>query len=145
MGSGPQEQEHRLTSTGVSTPSLFPDGKPLCVPTEEIARLYFEEHLPLAQVASRVGVSAHTVRARLLSAGCVLRPRSAGSKPVVPISELVRLYIDERLSLEKVAQKVGYSGGAVVGERLRRAGYNLRTPRTARRGADRLVDQPLFR
>ena len=47
----------------------------------EIVRLYFEEHLTLIEVGTRLGVSSDTVRKRLMAAGYEMRKKGGSRHP----------------------------------------------------------------
>ena len=89
--------------------------------TAELARLYFDEGLTLAQVGARVGLNRTSVSTRLRYAGYRLR---AGTHPRLELDadQLARLHLDEGLTLAQVAVRVG-ADKRTVRMNLAEAGY----------------------
>jgi len=97
------------------------------VATAELARLYFEEGLPVKKIGDMFGMGELSVAQRLKNAGFTLRQRQGGRRPSVPLSELERLYFTEKMSANEVGTTVGLDG-ETVRKRLRNAGHALRKP-----------------
>lgn len=101
---------------------------------ETVRRLYHNEKLSTIEIGVRFGYHPITVCIFMRKHGIPKRSRSAAQrlryskqpKVEVDVSELVRLYYDERLSLEAVGKRVGCSK-QTVRLRLIGAGYVLRT------------------
>ena len=97
------------------------------VDIHQIKYLYFEKQLTLKQVGARMGVSATTVGAKLKAAGYSLRSRSKGRSSRwtdADVSEMERLYSEEKLSLKAVAERFNCSS-VTIGDVLKKRG-NLR-------------------
>ena len=90
------------------------------VDTGEIVRLYTEEGLRAAAIASRLGCSPSIVYARLSDAGV---PRSRRAR--LDREELVRLYVDEGWSTSRIGRELAVAPQTVA-RHLREAGIALR-------------------
>src|SRR5882724_4312219 len=101
------------------------------VDTAELARLYFEERLPVKKIGDKLGISAASVWDRLMRAGFKLRKHRGGPVAKASVAELSKLYFDDGLSANQVGEKVGI-GGETVRKRLRNAGFTLRPVTEAR-------------
>lgn len=97
---------------------------------KEMARLYFDEGLSLMEVGEEIGVSHDTVRTKLMEAGYTLR-KSNRPRVHFDISEMVRLYFKEELSLAEVGDRMG-TNGVTIRNKLIEAGYTLRKPNRGR-------------
>jgi predicted DNA-binding protein YlxM (UPF0122 family) len=98
----------------------------------EIRRLYEDELYSLRQIAEIVGVSHQSVHNHLRNAGVRLRYRGGASrlvvkKPEIEAAVLIGTYVDQRLSVEKVAERLGKSKHAVR-KSLQAHGIKLRRP-----------------
>lgn len=76
----------------------------------------------LAKAARALGVSPSTVKRRLVNAGVAQRPRSEVAREAMQAyavdgdrrAEVIRLYVDEGLSQEQVARRLGMARGTVA-------------------------------
>jgi len=104
---------------------------------DQIVHAYVKEGLTLKEVGRRFDLSAERVRQILRGAGAKARPRGAdakvrGERLKGRNLEIVRLYVEERLTLAKIGARVGLSPGRtsqVVGT----AGVSRRRPGVAGR------------
>lgn len=80
----------------------------------ELEHLYLNEQLPLAEIASRLGVSKQGVHYRLVRAGVKMRPRSRKHESRIDLDKLRHLLLDRGLSLPMAAAELGVSRYAVV-------------------------------
>jgi DNA-binding transcriptional regulator LsrR (DeoR family) len=99
----------------------------------DLAAAYFEEHLSANQIAAEFGISATTVRRQLAAAGFKLRSNSesqalAGSQRDKRLDEILYLYYQRGFGAHTIEKITGINDCTVL-NRLRRAGYRLRTPR----------------
>lgn len=78
----------------------------------EARRLYVDEGLSLAECARRMGVSNVGVRGALRRQGVRIRSQSE-QQTKINAGEAIRLYVDERLSLEECGQRLGVTGAGV--------------------------------
>lgn len=86
--------------------------KPL-IDNEELKRLYENENMSSTQLAGKFGISRVTVINRLRKAGASIR--SAIRRSAVVDHELAaRLYREEKLSVKKVAVKIGVSASDIT-------------------------------
>jgi DNA-directed RNA polymerase specialized sigma24 family protein len=105
----------------------------------ETVRLY-RSGLSTTEVAARMEVVPSTVRYRLIRAGEPLRePGGRSSVNAAQVAEMVRLYDEQSLSLQDVADAVGVEA-TTVRRQLKRAGVPLRGPGRPRLG-DAVLDQ----
>lgn len=96
------------------------------ITTAEIARLYFEDGLPIKKVANKVGIGHTAVARRLRAAGLNLRPgKGGGPRPKVPLDRLVSMYFSDELSTSQIGEIVGLTA-ETIRIRLRNAGHELR-------------------
>ena len=103
----------------------------------ELVRLYFKEHLSLAAVGERLGVSYCTVRRRLIAAGYTLRKTSESGRAQrrsrftdAEIQEMQRLYCEEEQSSGDIAARYKCAG-VTVREYLKGLGVRLRAGKEA--------------
>ena len=104
----------------------------------EIVRCYFEERLSLSKIGDRMGVANTTIRTRLLKAGYTLRKpyevahlRGRPSKfTEADLSEMERLYSEEELTLQEVAERLD-STAMTVRDKLKKRGIPVRTGKEA--------------
>ena len=105
----------------------------------EMVRLYFEEHLSLAEVGKRLGVSHDTVRERLLTAGYQTRKRGESRHlqksrgrifTEAELSQMKRLYCEEELSSAAIASILKCSN-LTIRTHLKQQGVQLRTVKEA--------------
>lgn len=77
-----------------------------------LERLYVTERLSLAAIAAKVGVSAESVRHRLVEFGIDRHPAQRRFAVDVPEEELRRLYEVEKLGVKDIAAQIGatYNG-----------------------------------
>ena len=133
-------KQHGLPLRSISEAHNNRFGRDPKVPLDitEIVRLYFEERLSLAGVGERMGASGTTIREKLLKAGHTLRtPYEIAHLGVRPskfteadVSEMERLYVQEELPLQKVAERFNCPA-VTVGNKLKERGIRLRTAREA--------------
>lgn len=91
-------------------------GGRLTISCGELRRLYLEEGLGLATLAARLGCSAPTVGRRLRE--CGIRTRSGRFRACEVSPEvLARLYLEERLALRVIAERLGVSVSTVNSRR----------------------------
>ena len=107
---------------------------------EDIVRLYFQEHLTLGEVGTRLGVTGTTVRTRLIAAGYT--PRSVKeAQQLAEVgqfsrftdtdrAEMKRLYCEEEQSLAEIADRYNCSD-VTVRAHLKEIGVRLRTYKEA--------------
>ena len=105
----------------------------------EIVRLYFEEHLTLAEVGKRLGISFYTVRGRLIAMGYERRKGGRPRDPLKPrtckftdaeLSEMKRLYCEAEQTLAEIAYRYDCSDVAVM-TYLKQQGVRVRTVKEA--------------
>jgi transposase-like protein len=75
----------------------------------EIARLYCDEGLSTAAIARELGWSASAIRSRLVALGIARRTPWARNAVSCDPADLVRLYVEEGLSLSAIAARYGCS------------------------------------
>ena len=98
------------------------------------AYLYFEDGWSTNDIAARFGIGATTVRRTLQAAGYELRTNSESqtlrnADRDLRLEEIVELYFDKHLSAKEIERRLGIND-CVVLNRLRRAGYKLRAPKS---------------
>jgi predicted DNA-binding protein YlxM (UPF0122 family) len=98
----------------------------------QLERWYVDDHLSVAEIARRLSRSDHWVRTVLIRAEISFRRRS-----LPEITELARLYIENKLSTREIAARFGVSQ-AKVWRALRDGGV----PRRARGGQAPVVGSP---
>jgi DNA-binding CsgD family transcriptional regulator len=91
---------------------------------DELTRLRVEEGLSLAAIANRLNTHKHRVSRELKSYG-IDGPRAVRPPDPLDHAELRRLYVDERLPVEKVAARMGV-GVRKIRTDLDRAGIEVR-------------------
>ena len=79
------------------------------LPAGELVSLYCDEALSTAAIAQRLGWSQSAIRSRLVQLGITRRTPWARNAVTCDLEEVVRLYVDDGLSLEAVAARVGCS------------------------------------
>ena len=99
---------------------------------DELVRLYFEKQLPLAVIGAQKGTSGTTIRSKLLKAGYTLRSDRIRSSKFTDtdVSEMERLYLEEELALQTIAERFKCTA-VTVGTRLKKRGIRLRNPKQA--------------
>ncbi|WP_163512206.1 hypothetical protein [Fodinicola acaciae] len=91
-------------------------------------RLYEDDKLTLEQTAEAMAVKLWKVRARLMEAGVVMRPRHAiRNSKFTPelLAKARKMYEDDQLTTTVIAQRLGFSA-STVGHSLHVAGVRLR-------------------
>ena len=105
----------------------------------ETVRLYFDEHLTLAEVGKRVGAAGITVSKRLVAAGYEIRNRGESRHPQksrsskftdADLAEMERLYCQAEWSSAEIAYRYECCD-LTVRAHLKRLGVRLRTPKEA--------------
>jgi predicted DNA-binding protein YlxM (UPF0122 family) len=71
----------------------------------ELKRLYYDEGWTLRAIAKRFDVTYQAVHDRVVRGGLKLRPRVTG-RPPIGRTILERLYLNERLSVEEIAERL---------------------------------------
>ena len=113
--------------------------KHLKIDLAEIVRLYFEEHLPLIEIGTRLGVCHTTVRKCLVAAGYEIRKRGESRHPQksrsskftdADLAEMERLYCQVEWSSAEIAYRYDCCD-LTVRAHLKRLGVRLRTPKEA--------------
>ncbi len=114
--------------------------KHLNIDLAEIVRLYFEEHLTLIEVGTRLGVCSDLVRKRLIAAGYQRRkagesrhPRKSRGNPKftdADLAEMQRRYCQAEESSAEIAYRYDCCE-VTVRAHLRQLGVRLRTPQEA--------------
>jgi hypothetical protein len=109
---------------------------------DEIVRLY-TDGASTPELALRFGASSEGVRTLLRRNGVQLRPRggSARRSGADVDAEIVRLYVDERLTRQQIVARTGVSRETVL-RRLHEAGVELRAKGT-RAQTIRVPDDPM--
>jgi len=107
------------------------------ISTDEVVRLYRDEHLSALATAKRLGCGSTLVRVRLRAAHIEIRGRSAARRGRrlrgdVSIDKTVRLYMDEQCSIAEIARMMRCSWRTVL-RRLHEAGLRTRNQEEARR------------
>ncbi|MXV82696.1 helix-turn-helix domain-containing protein [Candidatus Poribacteria bacterium] len=99
---------------------------------DELVRLYFEKQLPLAVIGAQKGTSGTTIRSKLLKAGYTLRSDRIRSSKFTDtdVSEMERLYLEEELALQMIAERFKCTA-VTVGTQLKKRGIRLRNPKQA--------------
>lgn len=124
FGIGSTTVERRLAKHGVKR--VGQRGLPRKLP-RSIAKEY-ENGASMNELARKHGVVLPTVAEALRRAGVKSRPRGGALKVLPPatIKRVVRMYVDEKLSQEKIAAVVG-SSQTVISRYLRSEGIDTRT------------------
>ena len=113
--------------------------KCLKIDLAEIVRLYFEEHLTLIEIGTRLGVCHTTVRKCLVAAGYEIRKRGESRHPQksrsskftdADLAEMERLYCQVEWSSAEIAYRYDCCD-LTVRAHLKRLGVRLRTPKEA--------------
>jgi len=95
---------------------------------KQVARLYVEEGLSLEEAGARFGLTPERVRQILERAGVRRRDGGASLSPEEEVQrdqEIVRLYVEEGLSLEKAGARLGLTSERVR-QKLERRGVSPR-------------------
>lgn len=82
--------------------------KRIPLPLEEIEKLYLVDCLTVREIAERYGVSSQTISYRLSTAGVPARPRGQ-MRPAVDRKTLETVYYVEKLTVQRVAERLGCS------------------------------------
>ena len=98
-----------------------------------VVRLYCDEGLTLIKVGKRLGVSGAAVRNWMEQWGIPRRkkPNNNPKWTQLPADEVVRLYVDEQISLQEVAHRFNVSS-PVIKRVLEHRGVPRRTPSEAK-------------
>jgi transposase-like protein len=102
------------------------------IPVKQAKKLYLQDGLSLAAIASHFGTSRETLRDMFDREGIPRRKGWQTRCHKAPTAEIARLYFEEKLVPAKIAERVGLTEGAVR-SRLIRAGCQLR-PRGGKSG-----------
>jgi|SRR5688572_5200352 len=100
------------------------------VTLSEIVELYEGREMSAAQVARHLGITREAVSQRLKNAGIPRRPAPPPPAPKPAQFErsvLEKLYIDEGLTVEKVAERLNAKPGAIL-KAMQRHGIDRRKP-----------------
>jgi predicted DNA-binding protein YlxM (UPF0122 family) len=74
----------------------------------QMRRLYHEDNWTLRQIGDHYGVSWQAIHERFVRNGILLRPKSR-TPQVIDREILVKLYVDEKLSLQEVTRRLKMS------------------------------------
>ena len=98
-----------------------------------LEQLYITDGLSLAEVALRMGVSAESIRHRLVECGITRHLSQRRFAVDIPVEELRRMYDVEKLGMKDIANRLGatYNG---VRNAIVRAGIETENPGRQRRG-----------
>lgn len=86
--------------------------KQLPISCDELQRLYLEEGLSMVALARQLGCSAPTIGRRLRECGVTTRS-GRFERREIPYAAFIHLYLEERLSLRVIAERLGVSVGTV--------------------------------
>ncbi len=100
----------------VVTPDTVSD-----VVVAEVVRLYRDEGRSMVAVGLVFGRGPDWVRARLVAAGCTIRPGGGAPVSGADLDELARWRVEEGLTIAEVAARAGRPA-ATVADQLRKAG-----------------------
>ncbi|MGI8680783.1 MAG: hypothetical protein ACR2JO_01345 [Mycobacteriales bacterium] len=100
----------------VVTPDTVSDGV-----VAEVVRLYRDEGRSMVAVGLVFGRGPDWVRARLVAAGCPIRPGGGAPVSGADLDELARWRVEEGLTIAEVAARAGRPA-ATVADQLRKAG-----------------------
>ncbi len=92
----------------------------------EIKYMYVVERHTMTEIAQKLGVSAPTIRQRLITQGVPLRSKSENLRLPLNEDEIIRLYIEERKSSTEIAQQFGVDRSVIL-DRLEARGIPRRT------------------
>jgi transposase-like protein len=98
LGLTPQRVYERFRENGISLRRRLSK--------EELTDLYQNQKLTIREIAKQAGYSVFTVR-KYLDQYEIPRPNRRESASPVPLDELTRLYLEERLSVKEIATRVG--------------------------------------
>lgn len=84
--------------------------------TAETIRLYEVEQLSMKQIADRLNITRQAVLYRLSKAGVKFRPKRHDVRATISGDALIRLYVNERLSVAAVARQLEVDPTVVVRE-----------------------------
>jgi predicted DNA-binding protein YlxM (UPF0122 family) len=103
-----------------------PKAPKIDIDPNEIHRLYFEERMSLSEVANYFGYkSSKPISNIMRKMGWSARPYSTPMKDVDP-DEVNRLYFEEELSLQEVAEHFGYKSRSPIERILKLQGWESR-------------------
>lgn len=114
--------------------------KQIAITCDELRVLYVERGMSMAALARYLGCSIPTVGRRLRACGIATRSGRFQAREIAR-EELTRLYLEERLPLRVIAERLGVSVGTINN---RRRAYGLparRESRSMRRTDEGLADE----
>jgi predicted DNA-binding protein YlxM (UPF0122 family) len=117
----------RMKAYGIPARSQA-DYAQLALPCDELGRLYVDEGLTQAEIATRLNCHESTVIRRMKECGLPVRSRRVD----LSCDELRRLYFDERLTLADIAVQFNCDT-STIGNRMKECGLFARTPGDYRR------------
>jgi len=91
---------------------------------KEVRRLYFDEEIPLREVALKLGTSRNAITTVFREHGWKARP-AGGHEADMDHEEIHRLYFNEKMSQKDIAQELGVSRFA-IGDMFRENGWETR-------------------
>ena len=100
---------------------------------EEVRRLYFDEEIPLRELAQKLGTSRNAIATVFREHGWKARP-AGGHEADMDHEEIRRLYFNEKMSQKDIAQELGVSRFA-IGDMFRENGWETRD-KGQRKGVD---------
>lgn len=81
----------------------------IILPKEPLAELYLREKLSIKRIAEKLGINSDAVRKNLLAYRIPIRPRALYTTTRLTPELLRPLYIDQNLTAEQIAGRLGYS------------------------------------
>lgn len=114
----------------------------LPVADDELVRLYVNERHTTVELGARFGVDPKTVGRHLQRLNVTLRPKGGGAPPLpegVTLEDIRRLYVDDRLSLTTVAERLNINPNRVQAI-LTDGGHPIRTRTGQPLNADTVVN-----
>src|ERR1700686_5498323 len=77
------------------------------ISTVELARLYFQDGLPIKEISAQLGVAGTTISFRLRRAGYTMRHWTGGPKTLpLAMDDVARLYFEDRMSALEISKKL---------------------------------------
>lgn len=93
---------------------------------DEIVRLYVQEHKSTTEIGRLLGVDRSVILNRLVRLGVERRTSGEAHRLSLDDSEIVRLYVDERMSTVEIAHRLGTNDVTIL-KRLRACGVERRS------------------
>ena len=102
----------------------MPRGIPFCCGKEILEKYYFEDKLPIIQIARKLRASYGAVQNKFKEHQIIVKPRGGRDKIDCSSEELKFLYNDKKLNAKEIG-KIFNVGGYIILNRLRRYGINV--------------------